>query len=155
MPVNRTRSACKLPSYARSKGFWLALYRRLPGFAAVSEWVYAFIAAHRTPHQLADAEKGRARFGRFDSTPPRHADDGLWVVKYAVKLTWAKIGLVEWPFPIRAKIAGRLAENRIANCFAGLGLEVGADAFLGVTDPDTICLALVDPPVPPENYIRE
>ena len=34
-------------SYARSKGFWLALYRRLPGFAAVSEWVYAFIAAHR------------------------------------------------------------------------------------------------------------
>ncbi len=34
-------------SYARGKGFWLALYRNLPGFAAVSEWVYAFIAAHR------------------------------------------------------------------------------------------------------------
>jgi predicted DCC family thiol-disulfide oxidoreductase YuxK len=34
-------------SYARGKGAWLALYRHLPGFAAVSEWVYAFIAAHR------------------------------------------------------------------------------------------------------------
>jgi len=34
-------------SHARGKGFWLALYRHLPGFAAVSEWVYAFIAAHR------------------------------------------------------------------------------------------------------------
>jgi len=34
-------------SHARGKGFWLALYRHLPGFAAVSEWVYAIIAAHR------------------------------------------------------------------------------------------------------------
>ena len=34
-------------SRARGKGFWLALYRNLPGFAAVSEWAYAFIAAHR------------------------------------------------------------------------------------------------------------
>jgi predicted DCC family thiol-disulfide oxidoreductase YuxK len=34
-------------SHARGKGFWLALYRHLPGFAAVSEWAYAFIAAHR------------------------------------------------------------------------------------------------------------
>jgi predicted DCC family thiol-disulfide oxidoreductase YuxK len=34
-------------SYARGKGFWLALYRHLPGFAPVSELAYAFIAAHR------------------------------------------------------------------------------------------------------------
>jgi lipase maturation factor 1 len=34
-------------SHARGKGFWLALYRNLPGFAAVSERAYAFIAAHR------------------------------------------------------------------------------------------------------------
>jgi predicted DCC family thiol-disulfide oxidoreductase YuxK len=34
-------------SHAPGKGLWLALYRRLPGFAAVSERVYAFIAAHR------------------------------------------------------------------------------------------------------------
>ncbi|MGB3022856.1 MAG: lipase maturation factor family protein, partial [Methyloceanibacter sp.] len=34
-------------SHARGKGFWLALYKHLPGFAALSEWAYAFIAAHR------------------------------------------------------------------------------------------------------------
>ena len=34
-------------SHAHGKGFWLALYRHLPGFAAGSEWAYAFIAAHR------------------------------------------------------------------------------------------------------------
>jgi predicted DCC family thiol-disulfide oxidoreductase YuxK len=34
-------------SHARGKGFWLALYRNLPGFAAVSELAYAFVAAHR------------------------------------------------------------------------------------------------------------
>jgi predicted DCC family thiol-disulfide oxidoreductase YuxK len=34
-------------SHATGKGFWLALYRRLPGFAIISESVYAFIAAHR------------------------------------------------------------------------------------------------------------
>jgi predicted DCC family thiol-disulfide oxidoreductase YuxK len=34
-------------SHARGKGFWLALYRSLPGFAAVTELAYAFIAAHR------------------------------------------------------------------------------------------------------------
>src|SRR5665213_2388837 len=35
-------------SHARGKGIWLALYRKLPGFAAVSELAYAFIAAHRS-----------------------------------------------------------------------------------------------------------
>ena len=34
-------------SHARGNGFWLALYRNLPGFAAVSELAYAFVAAHR------------------------------------------------------------------------------------------------------------
>jgi lipase maturation factor 1 len=34
-------------SHARGKGFWLVLYRRLPGFAKISELVYAFIAARR------------------------------------------------------------------------------------------------------------
>jgi predicted DCC family thiol-disulfide oxidoreductase YuxK len=34
-------------SHAPGKGVWLALYRRLPGFAIISELVYAFIAAHR------------------------------------------------------------------------------------------------------------
>jgi predicted DCC family thiol-disulfide oxidoreductase YuxK len=35
-------------SQAPGKGFWLTLYRKLPGFAAVAEWFYAFIAAHRS-----------------------------------------------------------------------------------------------------------
>ncbi len=34
-------------SNARGKGFWLALYRRLPGFAPISELIYAFIAKRR------------------------------------------------------------------------------------------------------------
>lgn len=34
-------------SHARNKGFWLSLYRRLPGFAFIAEMVYAFIASHR------------------------------------------------------------------------------------------------------------
>ncbi len=34
-------------SHAPGKGLWLALYRRLPGFAPVAERAYAFIAAHR------------------------------------------------------------------------------------------------------------
>ena len=34
-------------SHAPGKGFWLGLYRNLPGFAPVSELAYAFIAARR------------------------------------------------------------------------------------------------------------
>jgi predicted DCC family thiol-disulfide oxidoreductase YuxK len=34
-------------SYARGKGAWLWLYRRLPGFAPLAERAYAFTAAHR------------------------------------------------------------------------------------------------------------
>jgi predicted DCC family thiol-disulfide oxidoreductase YuxK len=33
--------------HAPGKGLWLALYRKLPGFAATSELIYAFMAAHR------------------------------------------------------------------------------------------------------------
>jgi predicted DCC family thiol-disulfide oxidoreductase YuxK len=35
-------------SHAPGKAFWLALYRRVPGFAPLSELAYAFIAAHRS-----------------------------------------------------------------------------------------------------------
>jgi len=35
-------------SHAPGKAFWLALYRRLPGFAPLTELAYRFIAAHRS-----------------------------------------------------------------------------------------------------------
>jgi predicted DCC family thiol-disulfide oxidoreductase YuxK len=34
-------------SHASGKGFWLTLYRHVPGFAAVAEAMYAFVASHR------------------------------------------------------------------------------------------------------------
>jgi predicted DCC family thiol-disulfide oxidoreductase YuxK len=54
-------------SHARGKGFWLALYRKLPGFAAVSELAYAFIAAHRSAFYRVSL----FLWGR-DYAPPRH-----------------------------------------------------------------------------------
>jgi predicted DCC family thiol-disulfide oxidoreductase YuxK len=53
--------------HAPGKGFWLALYRHLPGFASVSERSYAFIAAHRPAfHRLSLFLWGR------DHEPPRY-----------------------------------------------------------------------------------
>jgi predicted DCC family thiol-disulfide oxidoreductase YuxK len=54
-------------SHARGKGVWLALYRRLPGFAAAAERVYALIAAHRPVlFRISQLLWGR------DYQPPRH-----------------------------------------------------------------------------------
>jgi predicted DCC family thiol-disulfide oxidoreductase YuxK len=54
-------------SHARGKGVWLALYKKVPGFAAVSELAYAFIAAHRGAfHRISLLLWGR------DNEPPRH-----------------------------------------------------------------------------------
>jgi len=54
-------------SHARGKGIWLALYRKLPGFAAISERAYAFIAAHRAVfYRLSVWLWGR------DYEPPRY-----------------------------------------------------------------------------------
>jgi predicted DCC family thiol-disulfide oxidoreductase YuxK len=54
-------------SHAPGKGLWLWLYRRLPGFAAVAEWAYAFVARHRPAFYLIS----RALWGR-DYAPPRY-----------------------------------------------------------------------------------
>ncbi|HEV8017355.1 MAG TPA: lipase maturation factor family protein [Steroidobacteraceae bacterium] len=54
-------------SHARGKGIWLALYHKLPGFAAMSERAYAFIAAHRA----AFFGISRLLWGK-DYQPPRH-----------------------------------------------------------------------------------
>ncbi len=54
-------------AHARGKGFWLTLYRKLPGFAFISEQVYACVAAHRS---------GFYRISLFlwgrDYAPPRY-----------------------------------------------------------------------------------
>src|SRR5271170_1446549 len=54
-------------SHAPGKGFWLALYRYLPGFAPVSERAYAFIAAHRPAFHRASL----MLWGR-NHEPPRY-----------------------------------------------------------------------------------
>ena len=54
-------------SHAPGKRYWLALYKKLPGFAAVSEWIYAFIAAHRSAFYRASL----VLWGR-DHEPPRY-----------------------------------------------------------------------------------
>ena len=55
-------------SHTYRKGFWLALYRKLPGFAPISECVYAFIASHRPAfHRLSLLLWGR------DYAPPDFA----------------------------------------------------------------------------------
>ncbi|HEX2792088.1 MAG TPA: lipase maturation factor family protein [Steroidobacteraceae bacterium] len=54
-------------SHARGKAFWLALYRRLPGFAAIAERAYAFTAAHRPAfYRISVSLWGR------EHQPPRH-----------------------------------------------------------------------------------
>jgi predicted DCC family thiol-disulfide oxidoreductase YuxK len=54
-------------SHARGKGFWLKLYRGLPGFAPIAETVYALTAAHRPSfHRLSLFLWGN------DYEPPRH-----------------------------------------------------------------------------------
>jgi predicted DCC family thiol-disulfide oxidoreductase YuxK len=35
-------------SHARGKGFWMTLYRRVPGFAEIAEGIYAVVAANRS-----------------------------------------------------------------------------------------------------------
>ena len=54
-------------SHAPRKGFWLALYKHLPGFAPASEWAYAFTAAHRSAFLLISL----LLWGK-DHEPPRY-----------------------------------------------------------------------------------
>ena len=54
-------------SHARGKAFWLALYRTLPGFAAIAERAYAFTAAHRAAFYRISLFLWGA-----DHEPPRH-----------------------------------------------------------------------------------
>jgi predicted DCC family thiol-disulfide oxidoreductase YuxK len=54
-------------SHARGKAFWLTLYRKLPGFAAIAERAYTFTAAHRAAlYRISLFLWGR------EHEPPRH-----------------------------------------------------------------------------------
>ncbi len=71
MPDGRHASAAEASfltlSHAPGKGYWLTLYRKLPGFAAVAEWIYAIIAAHRSAAYHVTA----LLWGK-DFAPPRY-----------------------------------------------------------------------------------
>jgi predicted DCC family thiol-disulfide oxidoreductase YuxK len=45
--ASAAEASCLTLSHARGNRFWLTLYRRLLGFAFISEKIYTFIAAHR------------------------------------------------------------------------------------------------------------
>ena len=54
-------------SHAHGKGIWLTLYRKLPGFKAISELAYAFIATHRAAFYRISLFLWGRNYG-----PPRH-----------------------------------------------------------------------------------
>jgi predicted DCC family thiol-disulfide oxidoreductase YuxK len=70
-PEGRRASAAEASfltlSHASGKGFWLTLYKKLPGFAPISEGIYALIASHRS----AAYRVTRFLWGR-DYGPPRY-----------------------------------------------------------------------------------
>ncbi len=69
-------------SHASGKGFWLALYRHVPGFAPIADRVYAFVAAHRS----ALYRPSRWLWGR-DYEPPQF-DLVSWLFLRAVGLIY-------------------------------------------------------------------
>ena len=58
-------------SHAGGKGFWLRLYKKLPGFAAVSELTYALIAAHRSAAYRVTLFLWARTMGRHATISPR------------------------------------------------------------------------------------
>jgi hypothetical protein len=69
-----------------------------------------------------------------------------WARNAGVKFAWAEIGLVKGPFSIRAKVSRRQTVDRVPNSFAGLGLEVSAEALLRVADSYAARFAIINPP---------
>jgi predicted DCC family thiol-disulfide oxidoreductase YuxK len=69
-------------SHVRGKGFWLTLYRHLPGFAAIAERIYAFVASHRS----ASYRLSLWLWGR-DFEPP-HFEVVSWLFLRAIGLIY-------------------------------------------------------------------
>jgi predicted DCC family thiol-disulfide oxidoreductase YuxK len=69
-------------SHASGKGFWLTIYRHLPGFPALAERTYAFVASHRAAfYRLSLMLWGR------DHEPPRF-DLVSWLFLRAIGLLY-------------------------------------------------------------------
>jgi predicted DCC family thiol-disulfide oxidoreductase YuxK len=63
-------------SHAPGRSFWLALYRKLPGFSFIAEKTYAFIAAHRSIFY----KMSLLLWGR-DFAPPRYELLAWWFLR--------------------------------------------------------------------------
>jgi predicted DCC family thiol-disulfide oxidoreductase YuxK len=75
--------ACFLTlSQVNGKGFWLALYRHLPGFAVITEYMYSLVASHRS----ALHRPSRWLWGR-DYEPPRY-ESVSWLFLRALGLIY-------------------------------------------------------------------
>jgi hypothetical protein len=109
-------------SHARGKGIWLALYRRLPGFAAISELAYAFIAAHRAAfYRISLFLWGR------DYGPPRHD-----LISFLFLRLFGLIYLAAFvSFGVQAQgLVGSHGIEPLAELVAAIGSRFGPERFL-------------------------
>jgi predicted DCC family thiol-disulfide oxidoreductase YuxK len=109
-------------SHARGKAIWLALYRRLPGFAALSELAYAFIAAHRAAfYRLSLLLWGQ------DYMPPRHD-----LVSFLFLRLFGLIYLAAFvSFGVQAQgLIGSHGIEPVADLVANIASRFGPERFL-------------------------
>ena len=108
-------------SHAPGKGLWLTLYRHLPGFAALSELVYAFIAAHRAAfYRVSLALWGRS----FE--PPRF-DLACWLFLRGLALIYLAAFV---SFAVQALgLIGSHGILPVADLVNELGTRIGAERF--------------------------
>ena len=109
-------------SHARGKGIWLALYRRLPGFATISELAYAFIAAHR----VAFYRMSLFLWGR-DYAPPQHD-----LASFLFLRLFGLIYLAAFvSFGVQAQgLVGSHGIEPLAELVADIGSRFGPERFL-------------------------
>jgi predicted DCC family thiol-disulfide oxidoreductase YuxK len=108
-------------SHARGKGVWLALYRRVPGFAPASELAYAFMAAHRSAfYRISLFLWGR------DLAPPRYD-----LVSFLFLRLFGLIYLAAFAsFGVQALgLIGSHGILPLADLVNGIGARVGPERF--------------------------
>ena len=109
-------------SHARGRRSWLALYRKLPGFAPVAERVYAFTAAHRPAFYRVSL----FLWGR-NYAPPRYD-----LVAYLFLRAFGLIYLAAFvSFGVQAQgLIGSHGILPLAELVDALGANTGAERFL-------------------------